>query len=101
LEEEIITNPSNALLVLKAVEYEMEKRYDKLAKTGVRNIVDYNKKVMNPKSRPKDTDEMKHYKMPYIIIIIDELADLMITSGKEVKNRLQDWLSLPVRLEST
>jgi DNA segregation ATPase FtsK/SpoIIIE, S-DNA-T family len=85
LEEEIITNPSNALLVLKAVEYEMEKRYDKLAKIGVRNIVDYNKKVLNPKSRPKDTDEMKHYKMPYIVVIIDELADLMITSGKEVE----------------
>lgn len=85
LEEEIITNPSNALLVLKAVEYEMEKRYDKLAKVGVRNIVDYNKKVTNPKSRPKDTDEMKHYKMPYIVVIIDELADLMITSGKEVE----------------
>jgi DNA segregation ATPase FtsK/SpoIIIE, S-DNA-T family len=85
LEEEIITNPSNALLVLKAVEYEMEKRYDKLAKVGVRNIIDYNKKVLNPKSRPKDTDEMKHYKMPYIVVIIDELADLMITSGKEVE----------------
>jgi len=85
LEEEIITNPSNALLVLKAVEYEMEKRYDKLAKVGVRNIVDYNKKVLNPKSRPKDTDEMKHYKMPYIVVVIDELADLMITSGKEVE----------------
>lgn len=85
LEEEIITNPHNALLALKAVEYEMEKRYDKLAKVGVRNIIDYNKKVSNPKSRPKDTDEMKHYKMPYIIIVIDELADLMITSGKEVE----------------
>jgi len=85
LDEEIITNPSNALLALKAVEYEMEKRYDKLAKVGVRNIVDYNKKVMNPKSRPKDSDEMKHYKMPYIVVIIDELADLMITSGKEVE----------------
>ena len=85
LEEEIITNPSNALLVLKAVEYEMEKRYDKLAKVGVRNIVDYNKKVLNPKSRPKDTDEMKFYKLPYIVIVIDELADLMITSGKEVE----------------
>ena len=85
LEEEIITNPSNALLALKAVEYEMEKRYDKLAKVGVRNIVDYNKKVMNPKSRPKDTDEMKHHKMPYIVVVIDELADLMITSGKEVE----------------
>ena len=85
LEEEIITTPSNALLALKAVEYEMEKRYDKLAKTGVRNIIDYNKKVSNPKSRPHDTDEMKHYKMPYIVVIIDELADLMITSGKEVE----------------
>ena len=85
LEEEIITNPSNSLLALKAVEYEMEKRYDKLAKAGVRNIVDYNKKVMNPKTKPKDIDEMKHYKMPYIIIVIDELADLMITSGKEVE----------------
>lgn len=85
LDEEIITSPSNALLALKAVEYEMEKRYDKLAKIGVRNIVDYNNKVLNPKSRPKDTDEMKHYKMPYIIVIIDELADLMITSGKEVE----------------
>ena len=85
LEEEIITNPSNALLALKSVEYEMEKRYDRLAKVGVRNIVDYNKKVLNPKTRPKDTDEMKHHKMPYIIVIIDELADLMITSGKEVE----------------
>ncbi len=85
LEEEIITNPQNALLVLKAVEYEMEKRYDKLAKVGVRNIVDYNKKIENPKSKPKDTEKMQHFKMPYIIVIIDELADLMMTSGKEVE----------------
>lgn len=85
LDEEIITNPSNALLVLKSVEYEMEKRYDKLAKVGVRNIIDYNEKVADPRRKPKDTDEMKHHKMPYIIVIIDELADLMITSGKEVE----------------
>jgi S-DNA-T family DNA segregation ATPase FtsK/SpoIIIE len=85
LDEEIITNPSNALLVLKAVEYEMEKRYDKLAKSGVRNIVDYNKKIANPKLKPADTDRMKHYKLPYIVIVIDELADLMMTSGKEVE----------------
>ncbi len=85
LDEEIITIPSNALLALKAVEYEMEKRYDKLAKAGVRNIIDYNKKVENPKTRPSDTDKIKHYKLPYIVIIIDELADLMMTSGKEVE----------------
>lgn len=85
LEEEIITNPQNAVLVLKSVEYEMEKRYNKLAKVGVRNIVDYNQKVSDPKRRPKDTEEMQHYKMPYIIVIIDELADLMITASKEVE----------------
>ncbi|MEI7811627.1 MAG: DNA translocase FtsK [Ignavibacteria bacterium] len=85
LEEEIITNPQNAILVLKSVEYEMEKRYDKLAKAGVRNIVDYNVKVADPKRKPQDTKGMYHYKMPYIVLIIDELADLMITSGKEVE----------------
>ena len=85
LNEEIITNPQNALLVLKSVEIEMEHRYDKLAKAGVRNIVDYNKKVANPKIKPADTDKMKHYKLPYIVVIIDELADLMMTSGKEVE----------------
>ncbi|MGE5362926.1 MAG: DNA translocase FtsK [Bacteroidota bacterium] len=85
LEEEIITNPQNAVLVLKSVEYEMEKRYNKLAKAGVRNIVDYNIKVADPKKKPKDTDDMQHYKMPYIVVIIDELADLMITASKEVE----------------
>ncbi|MFC2133509.1 DNA translocase FtsK [Bacteroidota bacterium] len=85
IEEEIITNPQNALLVLKSVEYEMERRYDKLAKVGVRNIVDYNEKISDPARTPKNTDEMKHYKLPYIIVIIDELADLMLSSGKEVE----------------
>lgn len=85
LEEEIITSPQNALLILKSVEYEMEKRYNKLAKAGVRNIVDYNLKVSDPKRKPKDTEDMQHYRLPYIVVIIDELADLMITAGKEVE----------------
>lgn len=85
LEEEIITNPQNAVLLLKSVEYEMEKRYDKLAKAGVRNIVDYNKKVSDPKKRPADTEQIKHHPIPYLVVIIDELADLMITAGKEVE----------------
>jgi len=85
LDEEIITSPQNAIILLKAVEYEMEKRYDKLAKAGVRNIVDYNIKVKDPAKKPKDTETMKHYPLPYIIMIIDELADLMITAGKEVE----------------
>jgi S-DNA-T family DNA segregation ATPase FtsK/SpoIIIE len=85
LDEEIITAPQNAVLLLKSVEMEMEKRYDKLAKAGVRNIVDYNSKVFDPARRPKDTEEIKHHPMPYIIVIVDELADLMITAGKEVE----------------
>lgn len=85
LDEEIITVPQNAVLALKSVEYEMEKRYDKLAKAGVRNIVDYNAKVKDPARKPKDSDNVKHHPIPYIIVIIDELADLMITAGKEVE----------------
>lgn len=85
LEEEIITTPQNAVLLLKSVEYEMEQRYDKLAKAGVRNIVDYNLRIADENRRPKDTDEIKHHHLPYLIVIIDELADLMITAGKEVE----------------
>ena len=85
LDEDIITNPQNAILALKSVEYEMEKRYDKLAKAGVRNIVDYNKKVKDPKTKPHDTESIKHHPIPYIVVIVDELADLMITAGKEVE----------------
>jgi S-DNA-T family DNA segregation ATPase FtsK/SpoIIIE len=85
LDEEIITVPQNAVLALKSVEYEMEKRYDKLAKAGVRNIIDYNAKVIDPARKPKDIDNVKHHPIPYIIVIIDELADLMITAGKEVE----------------
>ncbi|TDJ54969.1 MAG: DNA translocase FtsK [Ignavibacteria bacterium] len=85
LDEEIITVPQNAVLMLKSIENEMEKRYDKLAKAGVRNIVDYNKKVSDPKTKPHDTELIKHHHLPYLVVIIDELADLMITAGKEVE----------------
>jgi len=85
IDEEVITNPQNALLVLKSLEIEMDLRYDKLAKVGVRSIVDYNNKISDPKRAPKNTETMKHYKLPYIVVVIDELADLMITAGKEVE----------------
>ncbi|MBX2992907.1 MAG: DNA translocase FtsK [Bacteroidetes bacterium] len=81
--EEIITNPKNAVLVLKGVEFEMEKRYDKLAAAGVRNIADYNEKVKAGKL--KNTDTLIHQRIPYLIVVIDELADLMITAAKEVE----------------
>ena len=83
IEEEIITTPNNAVLVLKSVEIEMEKRYDHLAAAGVRNIADYNERVKS--GRLHDTETVKHRKLPYLIIVIDELADLMITAAREVE----------------
>jgi S-DNA-T family DNA segregation ATPase FtsK/SpoIIIE len=83
VDEKIITLPQNAVLALKAVELEMEQRYNKLAHAGVRNIADYNERIKS--GRLKDADNHKHRKLPYILIIIDELADLMITAAREVE----------------
>ncbi len=83
IDEEIITTPNNAVLALKSVEIEMEKRYDRLAAAGVRNISDYNERVKS--GRLHDTETVKHRKLPYLIIVIDELADLMITAAREVE----------------
>lgn len=83
IEEEIITTPNNAVLALKSVEIEMEKRYDRLAAAGVRNIADYNERVKS--GRLHDTETVKHRKLPYLIIVIDELADLMMTAAREVE----------------
>jgi S-DNA-T family DNA segregation ATPase FtsK/SpoIIIE len=81
--EDIVTTPSNAVLALRGVEFEMEKRYDRLAAAGVRNILDYNERVESGRMRP--SDELAHVKMPYLIVVIDELADLMITAAREVE----------------
>ncbi|MBF8295597.1 MAG: cell division FtsK/SpoIIIE [Bacteroidetes bacterium] len=83
IDEEIITTPNNAVLALKSVEIEMEKRYDHLAAAGVRNIADYNERVKA--GRLHDTETVKHRKLPYLIVVIDELADLMITAARDVE----------------
>jgi DNA segregation ATPase FtsK/SpoIIIE, S-DNA-T family len=83
LDEEIITEPNNAVLVLKSVELEMENRYNRLASAGVRNLADYNERFAA--GRLHDTETIKHRKIPYLIVVIDELADLMITAAKEVE----------------
>jgi S-DNA-T family DNA segregation ATPase FtsK/SpoIIIE len=61
----------------------MENRYDKLANAGVRNIEAYNQK--HAEGKLKDTDAIRHKKMPFIVVIIDELADLMITAKREIE----------------
>ncbi|MCX7877418.1 MAG: DNA translocase FtsK 4TM domain-containing protein [Ignavibacteria bacterium] len=81
--EKIITVAQNAVLALKGLEIEMEKRYERLANAAVRNIYDYNKKVSEGKV--KNDGEIRHSRMPYIVVIIDELADLMITASREVE----------------
>lgn len=83
VDEKILTSPQNSVLGLKAAELEMEQRYDKLAHAGVRNIADYNERIGS--GRLKDSDTFKHRKLPYLVIIIDELADLMITAAREVE----------------
>ena len=72
----IITTPENAVIALRAVEKEMGKRYDILADAGVRNIAEYNQKIVNEKDGKI---------MPFIIVLIDELADLMMLNAKEVE----------------
>jgi S-DNA-T family DNA segregation ATPase FtsK/SpoIIIE len=83
IEEDIITDDTNAIIVLKSVVKEMERRYDILAKSGVRNIKDFNAKIH--KGELTNIDGSKTKKLPYIVVIIDELADLMMKSAKEVE----------------
>ncbi len=74
LERKVITNPKVAEHVLSEIVVEMEQRYRKLAKAGVRNIEDFNLK------------QRKQELLPYIIIIVDELADLMMSSSTRVES---------------
>ncbi len=81
--ETIVTTPNNSVVALRGVELEMEKRYDRLASAGVRNIVDYNERLAAGRLKP--SEEMPHSKMPFLLVVIDELADLMITAAREVE----------------
>jgi len=84
IDEEIITDAGNAVLALKSVESAMDERYTLLAKAGVRNIQDYNKKL--EEGRLKNNEEVEFKKLPYIVVFIDELADLMLTAAHEVED---------------
>ncbi len=85
----IITDPKVAARSLKWAVSEMEKRYRDLAGWGVRNIDGYNTEIMR-RNLVKDYDEAgEPWKpLPFIVIIIDELADLMMTSGREVEESI-------------
>ena len=85
----IITDPKRAATSLKWAVTEMERRYKDLAGYGVRNIDGYNEKIDGYKKEGRLDDNGDPYrKLPYIVIIIDELADLMMVSGKEVEESI-------------
>ncbi|GAB5466129.1 MAG: DNA translocase FtsK [Candidatus Kapaibacteriales bacterium] len=83
IDNTIVTDSDEAKLILQSVTKEMENRYTILAKAGERKITDYNKKVK--KGAYSHITDIQHREMPYIVVIIDELADLMMTAGKEVE----------------
>lgn len=85
----IITDPKRAAVALKWAVSEMERRYKHLAGFGVRNIDGYNQEIERRKSLDILDDNGEPYsRLPYIVCIIDELADLMMVSGKEVEESI-------------
>lgn len=86
INEDIITNPENAVTVLKSLEAEMDLRYDWLSKLDVRNIKEFNEKLAKTKIRERDGIEF--HPLPYIVVIVDEFADLMITAGKQIEDSI-------------
>jgi len=80
-EEAIITDTKKVVYTLNSLCIEMENRYEILKDAGAKNIKEYNTKFVARKLNPKEG----HRFLPYIVLVIDELADLMMTAGKEVE----------------
>ncbi len=104
----VVTNPNKAVFALKWVVREMENRYKLMSSVNVKNISSYNNKVLRTVSSGRklhrevqtgvDSDtkmpifekiEIKLEKMPFIVVVIDEMADLMMVAGKEVESLVQ------------
>ena len=103
-----MTDPKKAVVALKWVVGEMEERYRKMSKMGVRNIGGYNSRVEASLAKNEDftrtvqtgfdgdtgepmfeTETFKPEKMPFIVVIVDEMADLMMVAGKEIEACIQ------------
>ena len=80
-EEPIITETKKVVHTLNSLCTEMDVRYNLLKDAHARNLKEYNKKFINRKLNPKEG----HRYLPYIVLVIDELADLMMTAGKEIE----------------
>jgi DNA segregation ATPase FtsK/SpoIIIE, S-DNA-T family len=104
----VVTDPKKAVVALKWVVGEMEERYRKMSKMGVRNIEGYNGRVREALSQGEmfsrtiqtgfddetgdpifETDEFQPELLPYIVVVVDEMADLMMVAGKEIEACIQ------------
>ncbi|ETX15394.1 cell division protein FtsK [Roseivivax halodurans JCM 10272] len=104
----VVTDPKKAVVALKWVVGEMEDRYRKMSKMGVRNIDGYNARVEDALGKGEmfsrtvqtgfddetgdpvfETEEIEPKRMPYIVVIVDEMADLMMVAGKEIEACIQ------------
>jgi S-DNA-T family DNA segregation ATPase FtsK/SpoIIIE len=104
----VVTDPKKAVVALKWVVAEMEERYRKMSKMGVRNIEGYNGRVAEALRKGEmfsrtvqtgfddetgepvfETEEFAPEKMPFIVVIVDEMADLMMVAGKEIEACIQ------------
>ena len=104
----VVTDPKKAVVALKWVVSEMEERYRKMSKMGVRNIEGYNSRVREALSKDEmfkrtvqtgfdedtgepifETEEFQPETFPYIVVIVDEMADLMMVAGKEIEACIQ------------
>jgi S-DNA-T family DNA segregation ATPase FtsK/SpoIIIE len=83
-EEAIITDTKKVIRTLNSLNIEMDTRYDLLRDAQVRNIREYNEKFFTRKLNPNDG----HQFLPYIVIVIDEFADLIMTAGREIETPL-------------
>jgi len=104
----VVTDPKKAIVALKWAVREMEERYRKMSKLGVRNIDGYNARVAEAQSRgetltrtvhtgyDRETGEAIYEKekleldrLPYVVVIVDEMADLMMVAGKDIEGAIQ------------
>lgn len=83
----VINDPAKANNALKVIVKIMDERYDAFSKAGVRNIQGYNEKVETMEDPANGSPKPK--KFPYIVVIVDEMADLMAVAGKEVESSIQ------------
>ncbi len=98
---DVVTNPKRAAAALGGVVRMMEDRYQMMAALGVRSIAQFNERVdeeldagnktfrLKPKPGEEEGEEREFRRLPYIVVVIDELADLMVVSAREVEESLQ------------